>query len=312
MKSILILIIGILLVGNVSALTLQQNVTARVIPIIYIYSPLENSIYNSRMVLINLSSDIPVDYIRYSDNNYESRILCRDCVSYSREKPFDDGRHNITIFATFEGFGAIIMDIRNITTDSKMPILRKTEPTKGFANSNFSVEFQEENPISLIINYGNNVTGYKNNSLDLNKCNVKRLTKSCEINVNLSQYDQQGIIYWFEVIDIAGNVRGSRMRGLDVDFSKPIINSFNYTISKRISRNQIKFTLNITEPNFDGIEYLDKLQNATREPVWKNLCKKLDKNGICERKMMLKKGQHDIMIRVLDEVGNFEEERVII
>ena len=52
-------------------------------------------------------------------------------------------------------------------TDSVLPRIYSTQPTRGFADGNFMVQFVEQNPVSLTLNYGNSGIGYNAEPLDL-------------------------------------------------------------------------------------------------------------------------------------------------
>ena len=88
----------------------------------------------------------------------------------------------------------------------------------------------------------------------------------------------------------------SKPRELEVDTTDPVINEFSYPIDGRI----VNFFFNITETNFDEIEYYDRTDN---NPRWRQLCSRL-KNGICEKRKAFRRGHHNIDISVLDEAGN--------
>jgi hypothetical protein len=299
MKKLLLVMIGILLIGSVSALTKTQNVTVTILPgAIDVFSPVQDAIYNERMVLINLSMSAKVKFFKYSiDGDDKLVTLCRNCDSFSRKKPFDDGFIQLTIFGMFDEGNVI--EKRNFTVDTKKPKILKTKPGRGFATGLFEVEFQEANPVSLILSYGNNVTGYRNSELNLNGCEEKRTKKICNTTVNLEDYDGQEVEYWFNITDIVGNMDESKKRKLDVDVSKPIIENFNFTINKKY----VTFLLNISEPNFDNVNYID---NSDLKPRWKLLCSTL-KKGVCKKKISFRVGNHDLTIQVLDKAGNSVE-----
>ena len=291
--------IGILLIGNVIALTQTQNVTVTVLPgEINIYSPENGAVYTERMVPINLTMNTKVIKFGYNDSKEGPGTLCRNCEEYGysriKRKPFDDGFHNITISAVFSA--GSVYGYRTFIVDSKKPIIKKTEPKTGYANGSFVVEFQEINPTSLVLNYGNNLTGYRNADLNLNDCKEDKKNTKCEIYVDLGDYDWQEIGYWFKLTDIAKRVDESKLKKLDVDLTKPIINSFNYSIKKRI----VTFKFNVTEINFEEIAYIDWNDKNPKEI---KLCSRL-KNEICEQKKSFRTGEHNLTISVLDEAGN--------
>jgi len=71
---------------------------------------------------------------------------------------------------------------RTFYVDSKKPKIKTTEPRRGYADGNFEVQFQEENPKKLFLNYGNLITGYRNAELNIQDCNEERNRYTCEIN----------------------------------------------------------------------------------------------------------------------------------
>ncbi|MDP2926146.1 MAG: hypothetical protein Q8N99_07250 [Nanoarchaeota archaeon] len=266
---------------------------------IKIFSPVQNAIYNNRMVLLNMSMNGKV-VLKYSDNNGNFITICLNCESYSKKKPFDDGKHNLTIQAIFDS-GTVLKDISFIV-DSKKPVVKDVEPKKGFAFGEFKIHFEEANPKSLILYYGNNLTGYRNKELNLSECTQKKNIRNCTINVSLSDYNQQKIYYWFNLKDILNKQAESQIKILDVDFSKPIINSFSYNITKRY----VIFKFDINEKNFDSIKYIDYSEKI---PRFKILCRKLI-NGKCESKIIFKKEEHTIIFEILDKAGNSVEEKL--
>ncbi len=76
---------------------------------------------------------------------------------------------------------------------SKKPIIKKTWGNKRFSDGIFWVEFQEINPKRLFITYGNNMTGFRNMSMDINSCTDSGKDKICKVNVSLKDYDQQKV-----------------------------------------------------------------------------------------------------------------------
>ena len=91
----------------------------------------------------------------------------------------------------------------------------------------------------------------------------------------------------------------SKPINIDVDTTKPVINSFtNLTNGRRVT-----LRLNVTEVNFDEITYTDSNDRTPRPKV---LCSRL-RGGICEATKTLSLGPHNLSIKVLDEAGNFVE-----
>src|SRR3989338_1616631 len=162
---ILIGILGIFLIGNVLASTVEQQVTVTILPgAIDIYSPVQDAIYTERMVPINLSMSAEVLRFEYFEDSDGPGTLCRRCSEYGysklKRKPFDDGFIQMKIVAVFEQ--GEVYGYKNFTVDTTKPKITKTEPARGFATGMFSVEYQEANPTEIWLNYGNDAVGFRN------------------------------------------------------------------------------------------------------------------------------------------------------
>ncbi len=272
-----------------------------------IFSPVED-IYDSKRIQFNISSEKELDlieYIDWSSNNPRWKRLCSDCDEYgydkARTKTFTDGEHSITI-RTIDLFEQINEKNISFFIDSRAPRVSKTEPKRGFASGLFEIEFEEDNPKEMWLNYGNSFgEGYRNAEVDLSECVMDRRYTQCNITVNLSDYDGQEIEYWFNISDKAGNTDESRHEDLDVDVSFPKINNLTYEIDGK----SVYFIINITEPYLDEVSYFYH-DGQGRE---RRLCSRL-KEGICEKKVSFGEGYHNITINVIDEVENKVSENV--
>lgn len=244
-----------------------------------------------------------VYYLDNSDERARERSICRrlDGTLCEGRASFRDGEHNITIYAVDEA-GNIAKENLIFFVDSRDPRISRTEPRRGFASGVFNVEFDEENPISLFLNYGNSQTGFRNQEVDIdNSCFMDRRYE-CETSVNLSDYHGQEIVYWFNITDILNQTDQSREEELGVDSVAPILNnpdSFWEQGEGRYER-YIYFTFNITEENFDEINYIDLNDDRPRE---RRLCSRL-RDGICETRKSFRTGDYNLQITILDEAGN--------
>jgi len=198
------------------AQTFTQTVTVTVLPGgMSIYSPIQAHIYNERMIPIDITLSTKAKYIRYSDNNGNPITICRNCDEYGhlslKRKPFDDGFHQVVFLTVFES--GTVYTQREFFVDTKKPKITKTEPGMGFADGTFAVEFQEANPVSLILHYGSldSDAGMRSEPVDLSGCyEPRRSIERCPITVDLTAYDTQKISYWFEITDIMGNKDASK------------------------------------------------------------------------------------------------------
>jgi hypothetical protein len=288
------LALGIVLIGSITALTVNQEVIATVVPGLFtVYSPVEGEIYSDRMVLINVSMDSEAD-LRYSDNGGNFITICRDCDSYSKRKPFDDGAHLLTLQAIFEN--GFVNEYRTFTVDSKDPKIKKTLPKKGFANGYFEVDFEEANPTAVTLYYEQ-----ESKNIDLASCGVKKGLAFCVTSVDLSAYEGKEIQYWFEVKDIANRFDLSKKTKLMVDLTDPVVNNADSFFHYEEGTNKVFFHINITEENFGEVSYsyIDdkgKLRHG-------KICTKLEE-GMCEKKLTFDDGSYELTIYVSDEAGN--------
>jgi len=265
-----------------------------------IYSPENDAIYNSKRILFNITAEGLLDYIKYSDNGGRFRTLCKNCDKYGfsrkRTKTFRDGFHDLVI-------KGIVKDTEfdvgvQFLVDSKKPRIRKTYPLRGFSKELFELEFVEENPVFILLNYGNDLTGFREQEVVIDDCYDYRRRKKCGVEVDLSDYDGQEISYWFELGDIAGNKDESRHRELKVDTTPPVL-KVNSPKRDEYGR-RVPFNISVSEDV--KIEYYDK---SSSRPRWRRLCSRCDEYGF-ERKRTksFKKGVHEVLIRGVDKAGN--------
>ena len=272
-------------------------------PVMNITSPLDKGIYNSKSILIDIELD-EIGDLYYLDNIYEEDRwirLCNNCDIYNRKKSFKEGFNNIT-FKAVDVLGHESYKTRTFTIDSELPRIHKTEPRSGYADGNFEIQYSEDNVKRITLFYGNEETGFRSKTLTDCPSGEKQW---CQFIVNLKDYDNQKIEYYFEVEDIAGSVKKSQIRqNLRVDTTFPVLNNPDsyYTQGVGIYSRYLYFTFNVTEKNLYKIfySYLDS-RNKTREAV---LCSRLDKNNICETKKSFTNGNYLITIQIIDRAGN--------
>jgi len=272
-------------------------------PVMIINNPLNNQIYDSKSVLINIELDETGD-LYYLDNiNEPDRWvrICSDCDIYNRNKNLNEGFNNIT-FKAVDVLGHESYETRTFTIDSKIPRIHKTEPRSEYASGLFQVQYTEANIKTITLFYGNIETGFKTESSTECTSGEKQW---CSFNVDLKDYNDERIQYYFEIEDIAGNIKKSQIRqNLRVDTIFPIFNNPTSYYTQGVGRDSryLYFTFNITEKNLDKItySYLDS-RNRTKEGT---ICSNLDENGICETKKSFSNGNHSIDIQITDEAGN--------
>jgi hypothetical protein len=269
----------------------------------------ENKIYEKRRVPFNITSNKELEKIEYMDLNARNpkfRRLCRNCEEYgftrARLKSFNEGNSTITIRAT-EKDGKIIEENITLTIETKAPRISRALPRKNsFTNGSvFYIKYNEENPtgVSLYLN------GTNSSKMVWKKCTEGRNQECVFNNINLSEFQNQTIDYWFFVEDIVGNNDTSKVTPIKVDILPPVINSVTGTTDFR--RHRINIKANVTEENFESLQYMD----TNDKPKWKTICRRLDKKeGTCEKSIRFKGVTPEIIIRALDRAGN-SAERII-
>lgn len=277
-------------------------------PNLTVNSPVDGEVYNSRRVPFDITSNEPVS-LYYLDNvngRGRWRRMYSRTTSYLRSLSFKEGMNNITIKGTDKNGNAVEV-IRVFYVDSKEPRVGSTEPRRGFADGWFEVEISEENLVGVKLFYGNDFVGVREADLDVGECDYNRGKYTCDVDVDLGDYDGQTIKYWFEAEDIAGQKDEGREVELDVDTTLPVLNNADFWAqgSGRYAK-YIYFNLEIDEDNFEEVSYMDL---NDRRPRWSRLCSRL-KNGICETKKSFRKGSHVVDIQIVDEAGNMISERI--
>lgn len=275
-------------------------------PNITISKPTNGTVYNARAIDLSISLDELADvyYLDLDRGRGKWTKVCTSCSSYSGKRSFSEGSNNLT-FRAKDAKGNTAYKNLSFTIDSQKPKVKSAEPSKGFANGTFKLEADELNPTKITLNYGNALKGYKNSTLNLGTDCLKEGAKlSCNKTVDLTIYDEQNITYWFEVKDIANNIDNSKNNTLDVDKKNPILNNPN-NFSTRDGE-FVYFNFNITEKNFKEVSYIDEAESNSKSV---KLCTKLV-NGICEKKVHFRDGQHNLTITILDEAGNSIQKKI--
>ena len=247
-------------------------------------------------------SELNFDRAQYMDNTdlkpkwnnlctkLDENNVCEKKVS------FNDGTHDVNL-RVLDKAGNEVVSSTTFFTDSMSPKIKDVGPSKDFASGFFEVEFDEENVNSLTLHYGNDLSGYGVKEVDIaGDCDNDEGKHNCLTEVSLDDYDGEEMEYWFVVRDLAGQEDVDGADELMVDISPPTINSFEYEVGKKSAI----FNIEITELNFHEVQYIDNLDPKGK---WKKLCSKLS-NGVCEKKINLNDGPHDVNIQVFDKAGN--------
>jgi parallel beta-helix repeat protein len=268
-----------------------------------IISPEKDKIYTERRVEVKIITPF-VEELYYSDNNERDRRICRDCEEKSKKISFQDGEHNLSIKGML-GDNLSYFDSIRFFIDSKNPRISKTWPRRNkFTNGKgFYIKVKEDNLKNITVSFNPEV------SLDLNDCIESRGYNECYIDLNLTNYEEEEIEYYFTVEDIANNIAKSKPVLVKVDTTPPVLNnpdSFWYQGAGRQNR-YIYFEFNITEKNFDEVSYT-YIDSRGRERE-RRLCSRL-KGGSCEKKKLFSKGQNNITINIKDDANNIIQKQI--
>ena len=260
--------------------------------------------YSDRGVLLNITTDKLVDdlvFIDYADKTPRWKPLCTDCDSYSKVWSFLDGEHNLQFKALFDGEP----DIKDIDffVDSKAPAIHSIKPSLNISinnMTNFTMKYSEDFIKNVRFKYG--IFGTET-SENVSGCFSGRMKNCSYIAKNLSKYDDQQIVYYFEIEDIIGRNATSKIQIITVDTTLPKINNFKWNVIK----NTLNLSMDVVEKNFYKVVYYDRADPKSRGPV--ALCTYL-KYGTCNAKKVFRKGTHNLDIVALDKAGNSQTEHI--
>lgn len=261
-------------------------------PVITLTNPVNNELYSQKSIM--LSIDMNKNANLYYQLNGKAKLtrICTNCISISKKITFAEGQNDMTIIVK-DQFGNEAYQNITFFIDSKKPQINKVEPQGKFADGEFIITYSETNVKRIVLNYGNSETGFR--EVNLTNCSSGK-KQTCSATTNLVNYDGEEIQYMFTIIDIADNSVSSKPKILDVDISSPVISDLYYVVNG----NNVYLRMKVTEQNLDKVEYID---NTALKPKLTTLCSTL-KDNMCEKKITLKAGTHDIEIRASDKAGN--------
>ena len=270
-------------------------------PILTVTSPVNDNVYKSRQVLFDVNANEQFTFY-WKDNTVQPSNMWRRVASglthYKMNLNFKEGLNDITIRA-MDRSGNTKESVVKFYIDSKKPTIKKTLPAKGFSSGQFEVQFSEENPSSVVLNYGNDVIGIRTANVDLSSCSLIKSAYDCNVSVNVNDYNNKDLKYWFSVKDMGDNIVLSKALTLSVDTSAPIVN--NPLTMINVIKTNVYFNISISEQNFAGAYYLVTSDSKAK---WKAICTKL-KDGTCTKKdTFSKKGNYEVEIKVVDKAGN--------
>ncbi len=247
-----------------------------------------------------------VNYLDNSESNPKEKKLCTKLVNNICEKQITfnkDGAHEIVITVKDKAGNAAQQTI-NFFTDSNVPKINEVLPAKGFSSGVFEITFIEDNPTSLVLEYGNQQTGFRTKGFSLESCSRNGNKYFCSESVNLNDYNGQNIEYKFTLTDGTGQSAQKQQTGIGVDISYPIISSLEYDVSGKY----VYFTIRVEEDYLSEISLID---NSDPRPKEIRLCNRVV-NGICEKKISFSRdGGHDVTLKVTDLAGHVTAQEVV-
>ena len=281
---------------NVSSGISGISVNLRKIPKpseINIISPIENILYNTKSVLLNITLDEKIKNLDYKLNKKGWVNLCPNCDKYIKKLSFDEGQNNLSIKAvTFNN----LISYSNLSfyVDSIKPVIHNSLPN-NYGNGSFAVQYTEANLRKIELRYGINQTNL-NASINLTNCK-SGVKEWCYSSIDLSPYNSGEIYYKFELRDDFFSVNSSQQKIL-VDVLKPIVNIYNpINTTLYIDRNG-NIYINISVNEKVKLEYKD---NSIK---WASLCTSCTSYKGYNKFSF---GQHNVSFRASDSAGNIEE-----
>ena len=189
-----------------------------------IISPQDDSIFASRSNLLVIETNkLASVYYGYADANRLTK-LARNITKYSKKFTFRDGVNNFTIKA-IDNEGVNVIKELSVFVDSRKPLIRTYTRAK-IINGSFNLKFQEDNVKNLRFFINNN-----SNEISLDNCKKERSYFVCSFFIDLNDYNNQTITYYFEVEDIAGNKDTTNKIKTKVN-SQPIFNELAFHTMK--------------------------------------------------------------------------------
>jgi len=257
---------------------------------VLIINPIETE-YSENRIPLTISLDKEVAKIESSLDGENFKLLCRNCEGYSRNNRFNEGENTLLIRTT-DHSGNVAEESVSFVVDSKEPRILDTLPEEGeYVNSRFLVRYTEDNVENVTLYYGqNNVF----NTIDLD-CDSGR-NKECGVDVDLSGYSGS-LDYYFSIEDPTHLVN-SEIVGFNVDNIDPELEVFS-PIEFDYSETRIPISASFSE--------MSKFEYSLDGSRFITLCR--DCNSYDKRRKF-SRGDHDIVLRITDYAGNFDEKTV--
>jgi len=238
---------------------------------------------------------------RYLDSKgiLKTKKLCsgKNIGTCNKKDTFSDGFNALTVYVLDKTGKEATQNI-SFFIDSKKPSIKKVSPKSGaFSDGNFEIEFAEQNPTSLVLNYGT-YGNYIKQNVNLSSCQIL-INKDyfCDVSATLiKSFDGNLIEYWFELKDVANNTVQSKSASIKVDMTSPVIT--NPSSLFVVSGKSVQFTIGVNEINIADVGYTDMSTNK-----YTKLCTRLV-DGQCKYKKTFNSGTYHLTIEASDKAGN--------
>ena len=290
--------------------------------ILEVISPQDGDIFGSGNVLVNLSaSSKSLFYYSFADNPEKWNKICSSSnLRCSKKIKFKEGVNNLIFKAV--GISGVTSNLEevSITIDGIKPVILKISSNGSISNGNmFSVIYNKNDRVTGT-DVLNNVTlfyGIGGDIMSISKpeeC-LTGMNQHCDFEeVDVSYFEGQNINYWFNISTKANSVLSKKGR-VKIDTTspeiEPLVDGISQIISSKIysdfkkqvySRN-VKFTLDITEDNFDRVSYVDSNNCGYKVIPSQVLCTRLNV-GRCIVTKSFCVGHHNLIITAIDKAGN--------
>jgi len=262
--------------------------------------PINNSNHSDRKILFNIKTNykVEIEYKDLNDNNPRFKRLCRNCEEYNSTKSFKDGPHSIIIQAV-DNSDILGSTQRTFFVDSKAPKIHDFSPEQDdiIPGSTFTVEYTEDY-LEKIELYWKTTTEQDYTITPLQNCQSGR-RQTCEIELNLSNYNEQQIEFFFNISDRVFSTT-SDLTTVTVDNDLPVITLNNPVQNQNHSSKKVFLDIKTDEPVYE-LEYKDLNDN---NPKFKRLCRNCEEYN---KTKTFKDGNNNIIIRAVDYVGHSSE-----
>ncbi len=239
---------------------------------------------------------VALDYMDLADSSPRWNRLCSNCVLFRGSKSFTDGFHDVLIRATDNSGNTNQVNLKFLI-DSVLPRIIGTLPTAGtYGNCDFTIVYDEANLVETKLHYKEN--GVWKEKVKTVCPNGRQI---CTVSVN--PIAEGTITYYFEITDIGGSNVTSRAANITVDTVAPIL-IVNQPNNQPYDERNVLFDLQVQNELQATLSYVDY---ADARPANRTLCARCNSYN---RTVSFIDGAHDVVIKVVDNAGNFDQQRV--